>query len=53
MLDNIWKNLALRYIDTFVLQFFHLAGYWKCSRKITTPIYTCTGLADAVLRNTW
>ena len=32
----IWKNLV--YIFTFVLQFFHMAGYCKCSNKTSTPI---------------
>ena len=26
------------YIVTFVLQFFRVAGYWKCSNKVQTPI---------------
>ena len=38
MLENIWKNLALGYIDTFVLKFFHLAGYWNCSKILVHAI---------------
>ena len=26
------------YIVTFVLQFFHVVGYWKCSNKTPTAI---------------
>ena len=33
---HIWKKLI--YIVTFVLQFFSVAGYWKCSNKTPTPI---------------
>ena len=33
---HIWKDLL--YIVTFVLQFFHVVGYLKCSNKTTTPI---------------
>ena len=32
---HIWKNLV--HNATFVLQFFHLAGHWKCSNKRPTP----------------
>ena len=46
--EHVWKNLV--YNAIFALQFFRLAGYWKRSNKIPTPIQICTGLADAVLR---
>ena len=37
LLENIFgKNLV--YITTFVLQFFHVPGYWKCINKTPTPI---------------
>ena len=45
---RIWNNLA--YIVTFVLQFFRVTGYGKCSNKAPTPIQICIGLADSVLR---
>ena len=32
---HIWKNLVRSV--AFVLQFFHVAGYWKCSNKTPTP----------------
>ena len=45
---RIWNNLV--YTVTFALQFFRVAGYWKCSNKAPTPIQICRGLADVVLR---
>ena len=33
---RICNNLV--YTVTFVLQFFRVAGYWKCSNKAPTPI---------------
>ena len=44
----IWKNLV--YIFTFVLQFFGMAGYWKCSNKTSTTIQICIDLLDTGLR---
>ena len=39
---HIWKNLV--YVVTFVLQVLHVAGYWKCSNKTSTPIQICISL---------
>ena len=33
---HISKTLV--YIGAFVMQFFRVAGYWKCSEKAPTPI---------------
>ena len=46
--ETYLENLV--YIVTFVLQFFHVAGYWKCSKKTPIPIQICTGFVDAVDR---
>ena len=40
----------LVYIITFVLQFFRMAGNWKCNNKTPTPQQICIGLVDTVLR---
>ena len=39
----------LFHIFTFVLQFFRVAGYRKCSSKTLTPKKISIGLADTVL----
>ena len=45
---HIWKNSV--YFATFVLQFFCLTGYWKCSNKTPATIQVCIGLENAILR---
>ena len=45
---HILKNLV--FIVRFVLQFFHVASYWKCSNKTPLPIQTCIGLVDIIFR---
>ena len=49
----IWKNLV--YIGTFVLQFFRVAGCWKCSYEMPTLIQMCIGYArrHTSTQNTW
>ena len=44
---HIWINLV--WIVTFVLPFFCMAGYWKCSNKTPAPILMCIDLVDAML----
>ena len=44
----IWNNLV--YIVTFVLQFFRVSGYSKCSNKTPTPKQICNDLVGATLR---
>ena len=38
------------YIVAHVLQFFPVAGYWKCSNKTSTLIEIFVGFVDDVLR---
>ena len=44
----IWKSLVC--LVTFVLQFFHMVVYLKCSNETPTLIQICTGFVEAVLR---
>ena len=43
----IWKNLV--YTVTFVLQFFHMEGYWKWSNETPTLLSIYIGFVDDVL----
>ena len=45
---HILKNLV--FIVRLVVQFFHVASYWKCSNKTPLPIQTCIGLAGIIFR---
>ena len=47
-----WKHILKNfvYIVTFVLQFFHVTGYWKCVNKTSTSMQICTGFVVAALR---
>ena len=38
------------YTVTFALQFFHVAGYWKCSNKTPTPIQIYISFVATILR---
>ena len=43
------EELSL-YCYICITVFFHVTGYWKCRNKTLTPIQTCIGFLDTVLR---
>ena len=45
-----YSQKILVYTATFILHFFCVTGYWKCSNKTPTPIQICTDLVDVALR---